>query len=68
MAAYVTLDGYIVRRKTDQALGIRKAKEDPMGEVIWVPRSTCRDGDILDVGDTDIECMEFMAEQKDLDY
>lgn len=70
MAAYVTLDGYQVRRVASSGLAVALVKEGAgfQAELIWVPVSCCRDGDRLTVGDTDIEVMEFMAEQKGLDF
>lgn len=53
-AAYVTLDGYVVKRATEKAVGLAKASE-PFGELTWLPRSACTDGDTLGIGDT--ECI-----------
>jgi hypothetical protein len=69
--AYVTLDGYVVRRTSEKAVGI--AKDMPglsaaAAPLTWLPRSACTDGDALDVGDTDIVCAEWIAEERGLDF
>ena len=71
-AAYVTLDGYVVRRVTEKAVGIAKDTKNPMGlpdrsDLVWLPRSACDQGDILDTGDTDIIVRESVADEKGLD-
>jgi hypothetical protein len=71
-AAYVTLDGYAVRRVTKKAVRIAKDTKDPMGlpdrsDLAWLPRSACAEGDIPDIGDTDIMVRESVAEEKGLD-
>jgi hypothetical protein len=70
MASYVTLDGYQVRRVASSGKAVALVKEGAgfQAELIWVPRSCCRDGDRLEVGDTDLEVMEHMADEKGLDY
>lgn len=68
MASFVTIEGYQVRRTTEKAVGLVKEGAGPTDDLIWVPRSCCRDGDILAVDDTQIECMEYMADDKGLDY
>lgn len=70
MAAWVTVDGYIVRQvaPSGQAVAIVKEGAGFMPKLIWLPVSLCLDGDELTVGDTDIEVMEFKAEELGLDY
>lgn len=67
---YETLDGYVVRLTTANAIGIEKARSSltDKAEVIWLPRSVCEDGDTLSVGDTDICCFGSIADDKGLDY
>jgi hypothetical protein len=65
--AYVTLDGYVVRKTTELAVGIGKA-DNAFAALTWLPRSGCEDGDALDLGETDIVCREFLAEEKELDW
>ena len=66
--AYVTIDGYIVRRTTEKALGIVKEGAGPQADPIWVPRACCESGDDLDVDDTDIIVFQNIAESKGLDF
>lgn len=68
MASYVTLDGYIVRHTTEKAVALVKEGAGFQADLVWVPRSCCREGDALDTGDTDIECVEWKAESEGLDY
>ena len=67
MSDFVTLDGYTVRRVTEKAIGITKTNQ-PLDELIWLPRSLCEEGDRLEQGDTDISVKEFKAQELDLDY
>jgi hypothetical protein len=65
----VTLEGYIVRRTTEKAIGI--VKEDAGiqgGDLIWIPRSCCADGESIETGDTDLECALWKAEAEGLDF
>src|ERR1700679_2820578 len=64
--AYVTLDGYVVRKTTELAVGVRKA-DNAFAALTWLPRSACTDGDTLDLGDEDIDCRESLAEEKGLE-
>ena len=73
--AYVTLDGYVVKRTTDKAIGIAKAIKDPLAarmaartELAWLPRSCMHDSDQVDEGDTGLIVREDMADEKGLDY
>lgn len=59
--SYELVGGEAVRT-TDMAVLIR----DDSGEEHWVPRSVCRDGDSLEVGDTDIEVQRWFAEKEGL--
>lgn len=66
----VTLEGYVVRRCTANAIGICKAVT-PLGlreDLTWVPRSLCEDGETLEEGDTDIVVAQWKADQEGLDY
>ena len=67
---FVTLEGYIVRRATELAVGLIKADAPlpGMAPITFVPRSCCRDGDHLEEGDTDLEVYENIASDKNLDY
>jgi hypothetical protein len=65
--AYVTLDGYVVRKTTELAVGIGKV-DNAFAVLTWLPRSACEDGDALDLGETDIVCRESLAEEKGLDW
>jgi len=67
---YVSLDGYIVRRATERAVGLIKSSAPMPGlaPIAWLPRGWCRNGDILEEGDTDIECFDERADEKNLDY
>lgn len=66
--AYVTLEGYIVRRTTDKAVALVKEGAGPRADLIWVPRGWCRDGSELEEGDTDIMMFDDRADDKGLDY
>lgn len=68
MTAKATLEGYIIRRTTEKAIGLVKEGAGYMADLVWVPRSCCTDGETLEVGDTDIECLLYIAEDKGLDY
>lgn len=65
----VTLDGYTVRRisATGKAVGISKT-DQPLAELTWLPVSACQDGNLLDIGNTDIAVRESLADEKGLDY
>jgi len=65
---WVTLDGYVVRRTTAKAVGLTKEGAGYQADITWVPRGCMRDGDDLQEGDTDLECMEFKAVEKELDH
>ncbi|MBU6430715.1 MAG: hypothetical protein KGR26_16975 [Cyanobacteria bacterium REEB65] len=68
---YASLDGYVIRRTTEGAVGIAKAQLGLVngGEhLTWIPRSLCEDGFRLEVGDTDILVETWKAEQEGLDY
>lgn len=68
---YVTLDGYIVKAvsRTGRAIGIVKTDNNTaQSSPIWLPRSVMRDGDSIDVGDTDLECQIWLAEKEGLDF
>ena len=67
MNAYVTLEGYVVRRTTDLAVGINPADE-PFAPLAWLPRSVCDQGEYLVEGDDDIVVRESVAEEKGLDF
>lgn len=70
MDEHVVLDGYVVRRTTDAAVGIAKATV-PLGrreELTWIPRSCCLDGEALEVGSDDLMIASWKAEQEGLDY
>jgi hypothetical protein len=60
--AYVSLDGYIVVRTTEQAVLLR----DRSGRDTWIPRSQCEDGDALDIDDTDICVASWFASREGL--
>jgi len=64
---YVTLDGYIVKAATEKAIGLCKEGDDS-GDLIWLPRSTCQDGDDITRGDEDVCVIEWKADQMGLDY
>ena len=66
--AYVTLEGYIVRRTTDKAIALVKEGAGFMADLTWVPRGWCQDGGNLEEGDTDIAVFEDRADEKGLDY
>jgi hypothetical protein len=68
MAAYVTIDGYVVRKTTDAAIAITKDVRPLPAEFIWVPKACCDSGYELDVGDTDIIVQQYIAVQKELDF
>lgn len=68
MTDYVTLEGYSIRRTTDKAIGLVKEGVGRQGNLIWIPRSCCRDGDTLETFDTDIEVQEWKAEELGLIY
>jgi len=65
--AYVAIEDYQVTRTTEKAVAIAKTSR-PLADPIWLPRSACADGDLLDLGDTDITVREDMAEEKELDF
>lgn len=66
--AHVTVEGYIVRRQTDRAVALVKEGAGWQAELIWVPRASCHGGEILEVGDTDLQINQNMADEKGLDY
>ena len=66
-SAYVAIDGYVVKKVTEKTIGVVKAS-NPFGELVWLPRSTCADGDMLDLGETDISVAEWLAEDRGLDF
>lgn len=68
MSRYVTLDGYEVRRTTEKAIGLVKEGAGYQADLIWVPRGCIRDGDRVETGETDLECMEFKAVEKELHF
>jgi hypothetical protein len=68
MSGYAVLDGYIIRRTTEKAIALVKEGAGPMADLIWVPRGWCRDGDTLEVGDTDLMVFTDRAIEKNLDY
>lgn len=66
--AWATLDGYVVRRTTAKAVGIAKVRDGLQGDLTWVPRGWCMDGDELAEGDTDVTMFEDRAEEKGLSF
>lgn len=66
--AYVTVEGYIVRRVTEKAVALVKEGAGYQAELTWLPRGWCQDGDRLEVGDTGICVFEDRADEKGLDY
>jgi hypothetical protein len=68
MGSYVVLDGYEVRRTTEKAAALVKEGAGFQVDLIWVPRSCMRDGDTLETGDTDLECVSWKAEELGLDF
>ena len=66
--AYVTLEGYIVRRTTERAIALVKEGSGFMADLIWLPRGWCRDGDTLEEGDTDLIVFQDRADEKGLGY
>ena len=67
MNAYVTLEGYVVRRTTELVIGISRMDE-PFAPLAWLPRSACDQGEHLVEGDDDIVVRESIAEEKGLDF
>ncbi len=65
---YVTLDGYVVRRVTEKSIAVAKVAFGASGDLTWLPRSMCEDGENLDIGDTDISVVENIAEERGLDF
>lgn len=65
MAAYVPLDGYVVRKTRDMAVAVNLVDE-PFSEYVWLPRSVCEQGDDLVEGDEDIVVREDFALEKGL--
>lgn len=70
MSGWATLDGYVVVRTTDKAVGLAKSSDviDRRTELTWIPRGWCQDGDMLKEGDTDVTMFESQAEAKGLDF
>lgn len=66
---HVSLEGYVVRRTTEKAVGLAKSGSTILhDDLTWVPRSVCEDGDALAEGDTDITVAEWFADKEGLDY
>jgi hypothetical protein len=68
MVDFVTLEGYIVRRTTEKAVALVREGAGYQADLIWVPRSMCREGERIDVHETDLEVAKFVADDRGLDY
>lgn len=66
MTRFVSIDGYVIKRITERAIGIRK-ENDQDADLIWVPKSQVEDADVLDVGDIDICVADWIVEREELD-
>lgn len=60
---FVSIDGYIVKRETDRAVLVVKA-----GHEVWIPRSVIDQGEVADVGDTDLSVEQWFAKRTSLDF
>jgi hypothetical protein len=65
---YVTLDGYTVRLLTAKAIGVSHSTDTPFADYTWIPRSQVEDGDVIEVGETDICVKAWFAEKEGLSY
>lgn len=75
--SHVPLENYIVTAETRLAVGVVKTRRNAAGVLEklagdttphWIPRSVCDEGDILEIGDTDISVREWFADKEGLDY
>lgn len=57
-----TIEGVIIRT-TDRAILLRLESND---EEVWIPRSVCINGDVLDEGDTDPDVEEWFVRKENL--
>jgi hypothetical protein len=60
---WVALGKCEVIHMTDKAVLLEM---HPSGEELWVPRSVCEGGTILDLGDTDVRVHRWFADKNDL--
>jgi len=69
MDQWTTIDGYIVVKETEKAVGLAKSANviDRNTALVWVPRSCCQDGERLEEGDEDITVATWFVEKEGLD-
>lgn len=61
MSRRESIDGEVIRT-TERAVLVRC----PDKREVWVPRSVCLDGDMIEEGDTDLEVETWFAEKEGL--